>query len=274
VILGGVAGLAALAALAAALWRRSGALVPLVLGIASLAVAALAAARIGVRGDRYLAVPRGCGAWGVARAASRLTATPRRIAFVGVAVVALGLAVVSSAHVRVYASDASLWSDAWRRNPRSARAATNLAVVALADGDAAGARAWLARAAALESGDPVIAINRAVVAQELGEPAEARRILESLAAERPGHWPAQVRLGHLALDREDLPEAAQRYELALRGHPLDAEAWAGLGVTRARQGRRDEARRALARALTLDPEVQNAEALRGMLRDLEAGGSR
>ena len=57
---------------------------------------------------------------------------------------------------------------------------------------------------------------------------------------------------------------AKRFMVAA-AHPLAAEAFAGLGVTRYQQGRRDEARRAIERALALDARVQNADALRRLL---------
>ena len=46
---------------------------------------------------------------------------------------------------------------------------------------------------------------------------------------------------------------------------IGEEAWAGLGVVLHRRDRRSEARAAVERALHLDPEVQNAAALRRLL---------
>ena len=82
---------------------------------------------------------------------------------------------------------------------------------------------------------------------------EARARLDAIVDANPTFWPATLRAGHLALDAHDWDAAAERYEAVLRVHPLSAEAWAGLGVVREREGRRDDARRALERSLVARP---------------------
>jgi tetratricopeptide (TPR) repeat protein len=261
----GAAGLASACALGGIAFRRRSVWgVPLALGAASLAVGALAAARIGELADRYLLVPVACGVWLLAHA---LRGRAGAFAPAAVAAAALALASASARHVTVYQSDAVLWAHAAARNPASARAAQNLAVAELEAGDLPAAEHWLERAAALAPGDPLIALDRAVLYDARGERARAAAELRALADRDPGYWPARLRLGHLALEAGDLDTAASHYEAALRVHPLAAEALAGLGVVRYQQGRADEARAAIARALALDPGVQNAAALRRLLAE-------
>ncbi len=265
VALGGALAFAGAAGLALAWARRARLLVPLTLFLGTLALGALGAARIGEMADRYLLLPSAAGAWLAARAGRALPAASRKPAL---AVVVLGFAALASRHTRVFESDERLWSDAFRSNPASVRAALNLATARIEAGNPRAALPLLDHAALLSPDDPQVTLNRAVAAEALGDSAEARRLLAGLVAAEPGYWAAQLRLGHLALERGDLDEAAGRYDTTLRLYALSPEAWAGLGVVRARQGRTAEARAALARALALDPEVQNADALRRILRDL------
>lgn len=265
--LGGAAALAGAAGLALAWRRRSPALVPLVLGGASLGVAAVAAARIGELADRYLVLPALAVAWLAARAVDVRLRSRRGAGRALAAAAVLLLGALAFRHVQVYASDGRLWRDAWSKNPASVRAATNLAAWHLDAGAPREALVWLARAEALAPGDRLVALDRAAAHEELGDAAAARRELEALAASDPTWWPARLRLGHLALGRGELATAAAEYEATLTLHPLCAEAFAGLGVTRYQQGRREEAGRALARALALDPQVQNAGTLRRLLQE-------
>jgi tetratricopeptide (TPR) repeat protein len=144
------------------------------------------------------------------------------------------------------------------------RAAINLAALALDRGAPREALDWLSAASALAPGDPQVELNRAVAEEQLGDAAAARMRLDALLARHAHYWPAALRAGHLALDAKDWDAAAERYEQALRAHPLAAEAWAGLGVARERQGRRADAARAIDRALAIDPRVENADALRAL----------
>jgi tetratricopeptide (TPR) repeat protein len=278
----------ALAAAAGLRWGRARSVlcVPLGLGVAALLVGAVGAARIGELADRYLLPVVLAAAWlaasalvaatarlrapvaGAARLRWALVAGAARLRWAPVAVVAAALAVlagISFGHVRVYESDERLWEHAWRHNPHSVRAALNLAKHHLDRGEIRLASGWLDRAEALRPGDPQVRFNRAVARYEEGDRAAARRILEELVAEAPERWHAQLQLGHLALDRADWPEALARYGAALAVHPLSAEAWAGRGVALLRDGRAEAGRAAIARALALDPDVQNAEALRRLL---------
>jgi tetratricopeptide (TPR) repeat protein len=246
------------AASVVAVRRRSVALVPLAIAGTQIAVAALAAARLGELADRYL-----LGAvFGLAWLAVRTLALPATAC----AGVALLLGVASWLHAGVFRSNLALWSNAVGQNPRSAVAVLNLAAAYLDAGQPRAALEWLDRADALPADADQLAINRAVVAQQLGRPAEARRILEALLARSPADPRAHLRLGHLALDRGAPDEAKHHYAATLAVLPLSAEAWAGMGVARYELGEYEPARAALERALRLDPQVQNADALRELLR--------
>lgn len=266
-----VAGAAALARL----WLRPApALLPLTLGLAFLAAGAGGAARIGELADRYLLLPSFAAGWLAALGARSLAPRFGRWPYVALAAAGAACAMLSVRHVPVYESDLALWSRAAETNPASGRATLNLANALLEAGDVAGARAWLDRAAAIDPEDRLLRLNRAVIAAETGDTEDARRLLGRLVAEDPGDWPAQLRLAHLELEAGAADTAAGRYEAVLRKHGLSAEAWAGLGVARARQGRREDARAALQRALALDPGVQNAEMLRRLLARLDAEASK
>ncbi len=266
--LGALAAAGALGAFALAWRRRSPLLVPIALTAAPLAIAALGAARIGEMADRYLVLPIFATAWLVAAGIASLAAPLRVAGAVAGAAAIAAFAIAAATHVRVYANDESLWTDAWVKNPHSLRAAANLGAVYLDRNEPYRAIEWLDRAAALAPGDAEIEMNRAVASEQQGDTRDARRRLETLLAAQPYYWPAALRAGHLALAVEEWNAASEHYEAALRVHPLAAEAWAGLGVAREKQGRKGDARRALGRALALDPQVQNADALRRLLERL------
>lgn len=259
---------AAGAAAVVAVARRSTWAVPLAVGLPHLVVAALGAARVGELADRYLVWVVFATAWGLAGALPRLLAP--RPALLAAALTAGLLGAASWQRARVFESDERLWTDAWRKNPTSVRAAINLAAARLQADDPRGALAWLDQAERLAPGDRQIALNRAAAADASGDATGARRILEGLRAEAPQDPEVHRALGHLALERGDAGAALHHYEVALRGLPLSAEAWAGRGVALLELGRRAEARAALERALALDPAVQNAPALRRLLEGLRA----
>ena len=269
-VFGVLVGIAASAGAVSAWRRRSQLLIPIALAVLPLGIAALGAARVGEMADRYLVLPIFATAWLVAAGIEALPAPGRFVGRVAGAAAVGAFAVAAATHVRVYASDEALWTDAWQKNPRSVRAAANLGALHLDRDEPYRAAEWLDRAAALAPDDAEIEMNRALVAERQGDARGARSRLDALVAAQPWYWPANLRAGHLALAAKDWNAAGEHYEAALRVHPLAAEAWAGLAFARAEQGRDADARRAAERALALDPRVQNADALRRLLERLRS----
>lgn len=272
-LLGAVAAAIGGALLVLGFVRRASWLLPVTLGLAGLATAASGAARIGELADRYLLLPSLAAGWLAARGIALAPVGVSRAARLASVCVLGVLAVLSVRHVPVYATNERLWRNAVERNPASERAVINLSSALLDAGEVSEAMPWLERAGRLAPDDVRVRLNRAVAMAASGDSAVARQMLQELVAGAPGFWQAQLRLGHLALDAGDLDEAARHYEGVLAANGLAAEAWAGLGVARARQGRDDEARAAIGRALGLDPQLENADALRRLLASLPGGGS-
>ena len=270
VVFGAIVAIAAGTGAVATWRRRSPLLIAIALAVFPLGIAALGGARIGEIADRYLVLPIFATAWLVATGIEALPTRFRLAGRAAGAVVVGAFALLATTHVRVFASDEALWTDAWQKNSRSVRAAANLGALHLDRDEPYRAAEWLDRAAALAPGDPEIEMNRALVAERQGDAQGARTRLDALVAAQPWYWPANVRAGHLALAARDWAAASDHYEAALRVHPLAAEAWAGLGVARAEEGRDADARRALERALELDPQIQNADALRQLLERLRS----
>lgn len=243
-------------------------LVPLALGASALVVGASGAARIGEMADRYLLVPCIATAWLAAHGAASLPPRARRVALVALVPFLAAGAALSWRHTSVFHSNETLWTDAYRKYPGSVRPPLNLSAVLLEAGDPHGALVWLERAERAAPGDFQVALNRANALQQLGDVAAAERELRALVVREPTLPTARLALAHLVLEGGAPDEAARLYEEVVARFPNAAEAWAGLGVARARQGRHDDARRALSRALALDPNVQNADVLRRMLDTL------
>lgn len=76
--------------------------------------------------------------------------------------------------------------------------------------------------------------------------------------------------GYADLNRGRLDKAASRFELAMRHNASDADAVAGLGIVRLRQGRTAEARRLLEHAIALNPSKRRQ--WQAALAGAESGG--
>lgn len=265
VLVGALVGLGGLAGLAWALARRSRFGLPLGLGLAAAAVAALAAVRLGELADRYLLLVVLAAAWAVSLGLERLGRPALRRATVVVAVAGVALSAAAWRQARVFHSNLTLWEHAHRQNPASERAALNLATAHLDAGRPDAALALLDGAQALRPDDPLVALNRGVAYEALGDTAAARRAFERVLLLRPGDALAHTYLGHLAVAKGRFDEADAHYAAAVASRPLSAEAWAGLALTCHHRGRPGEARAALERALHLDPDVQNAGRLRRLI---------
>lgn len=110
---------------------------------------------------------------------------------------------------------------------------------------------------------------------KLGRNAESIRWYEEALSRRPDYGQAR-RAEAAALEAAgDLPHAAEAGEKAVStGHP-DTVALTNLGRVYLGQGRLDDAKRVLGQALTIDPELPNANLLLGMtlMREGDAAGA-
>ena len=86
-----------------------------------------------------------------------------------------------------------------------------------------------------------------------GKPGPATAFFERAVRSQPGKPLYQLRLGSHCLAGGNVPKAIEHLSAAIERGSNDPAAYAGLGVSYARTGRPDEARRMLETALALDP---------------------
>jgi len=98
-----------------------------------------------------------------------------------------------------------------------------------------------------------------------GRVADARRMLEELASELPGHLDSIRKLADLALDAGDLDEAEARTLWRLRVWPTDLTGWTALAEIYRRMGARPMAEDALRQAQYLCPDWASAYSARAQL---------
>lgn len=219
-------------------------------------------------GDRLLTLP-------LAGAALALgAAVPRRgrwavVGVVGVAAVVAALAARSLVWGAAFVDERTLFTRSLEARPGSARLHANLGRLLLADGDVVAARGHLEEALRLHPGAVEARQTLALVAADEGDMGGALKLLDEAVALRRGADPRawndlcamRLRAG-LAADAEAACREAVGRDAGL------AVAWANLGGALDAQGRRDEARAALDRAVTLAPDDLTAlDRLGAHLRD-------
>lgn len=122
----------------------------------------------------------------------------------------------------------------------------------------AAADAELARVPADDPLAPAARLRRGLLAEQLGKPAEATRILEALAADFPTRPEPLARLGDLQRSRSQFAEAAATYDRAIaRLASPDQRAWPlfyARGTARERSGDWPGAEADFLRALELSPD--------------------
>jgi Flp pilus assembly protein TadD len=82
--------------------------------------------------------------------------------------------------------------------------------------------------------------------------------LQAAAAHEATAAGAHFFLGRIARQLNDLPQAEQELQIALRGEPGNAEAWAELGLVQMRLGRHADAEASMLRAQAIDPDNYSA----------------
>ena len=241
-----------------------------------------------------LAVPVACG----------LFATLGRtglVAGLALAAVCGGLTVRRNAD---YRSEETLWRDTAAKNPGSARAHSNLGVMALEAGRADEAISEYQAAltiqpafpearsnlgvALLQAGRAEEAVdqlreavrlspaafkanyNLATALTQLGRLAEARPRFEAALRTKPDDAATHNNLGNLCFLAAELPEAAQHYAAAVRLDPANFQAHNNLAAVLAELGRYAEAEASYEAALRLQPDYAKAREGLARLRERQA----
>jgi len=108
--------------------------------------------------------------------------------------------------------------------------------------------------------------DRGLAAELLGNRAAALAALREAAEIDPGEPRYAAAASRAALDAGDVEGALELAESAVRAGPRLARAFEALGAALQRQGQARDAKRALERALELDPSLESAKALLKKLR--------
>ncbi len=155
--------------------------------------------------------------------------------------------------------------------PRSADAARALADLLVDRGRLDEARSVLAPLVESRAADAALATMLGEIEAARGRPGEARAAFESALALDPGHGPALEALGKLAFARGDAGAAAAWYRRALDAAPSARLARTLGAILLEALGDRHAAREAFERALALEPRGPDAERVRRILAEIEAG---
>jgi tetratricopeptide (TPR) repeat protein len=142
--------------------------------------------------------------------------------------------------------------------PGNVVAMTELARIAMARGDAAGAIATLRAAIAIRDDDVSQRIEFGWLAREIGRAEEAAEAFNFALTRAPAHSGAFSGLGWLAVDAHRLDEARQCFERALDAAPDNVGCQLALGHLARRRSDRVAARAAFEAALRIDPDSVDA----------------
>jgi Flp pilus assembly protein TadD len=118
--------------------------------------------------------------------------------------------------------------------------------------------------------DAALQYRLALVLRDLGDAAGERAALEQAIAVDPDSFPAQYALGYMEFETGDNAGAERHFRLTIKAAPRNVQAWLSLAATLGAESRIQEAQEALANALRLDPN--NAGAL-DLSRKLAAAGT-
>ncbi|WP_353198446.1 tetratricopeptide repeat protein [Sandarakinorhabdus sp.] len=132
-------------------------------------------------------------------------------------------------------------------------------------GDAAGALAAFAGAAALAPDDADAVANHALALLRAGDPLAAIARAEAALALAPDHAVAAANLGHALLAAGQAQAAADRFAAVLARHPGHADALVGMAMAQRTMGRIGSALVAIDRAVALAPGSESALGNRGIL---------
>jgi len=215
--------------------------------------------------DRYLYLPSiGLGLAAVAALRPALARHPGA-ARAAVVLLAVGLAGLTWQRARVFQDSEQLWSDVLSKYPGTALAHNHLGVHYLeVAGDVERAEVAFLRAAEARPELPEPHVNLARVREREGDLGAAEAALRHALSLRPASVGLRRALGDFYLRQDRLRLAATEYEAIADAIRDDAGAQYNLGLAYGRSGRLEASRRALARAVELDPSFGAAHASLGL----------
>jgi protein O-mannosyl-transferase len=211
-----------------------------------------------IYGERFLYLPLAGLLLAAGACVNRWVARSSARPVVALALVGLPLATVLELRLPDWKDEPSLFRQAARTHPQSARALANYGLALGARGQAEDALLLLERAVRLDPGDPWKRGQYGAMLVTVGRSGEGVDQLETVYAAGVRSKTLLKNLG-IALSRAGrYEEAVERLNAALNLDPSDATVYDALGMAQRKRGRWDEAARSFARAVELDPSRKGA----------------
>ena len=174
------------------------------------------------------------------------------------AVLAVGLGLVTVQRNQDYRSEIAIWADTVAKRPENSRGRCNLGVALVRAGRVEEAIGHLEQALRINPDGAEVHCDLGFALAQAGRIPEAITQYEQALRIKPDYAKAHSDLGVALAQVGRIPEAIEHLERALRIKPDYAEAHCNLGVALAQAGRIPEAIEHLERALRIEPD--NAEA--------------
>lgn len=168
------------------------------------------------------------------------------------------LTLMTRDRVGVFSSSLNLWTDAARKNPRSATVHNNLGSAHFSAGRIDLAEHHFEEAARLEPRDAGTAYNLGMVAQARGQTQTAERSYREAIVYDPRHYPAHVNLCALLIQRGETKEALEHGRRGVELAPRLPEARFAYARALQAPGRRAAAIRQYEEGLKLAPSLAPA----------------
>jgi tetratricopeptide (TPR) repeat protein len=211
-----------------------------------------------IYGERLLYLPSvGFCVLAGAAAATLARRIPRTIALAIGGVALAALAVLAVRYSICWKSDETLWREARRVEPRSAKAHAAVARY-LWDAAPEEALAEIRQSLAIYDGSPVAHSIHGEILRKLGRTAEEERAFRRAIELSPSFGNAAFGLGRLARDAGRLDEAATWFQIAADAHPAHPTANADLAAFHLLRGELDAGERRARAAVALDPDQASA----------------
>ena len=175
----------------------------------------------------------------------------------GCLAVLVALAVVTHRQIAFWNDDVALWSHALDVTGKNWTAEDNLGKLLANQGRTEEAVSHFFKAAQIRANDPVSNLGVGAYEAQHGNPAEAIRRFQKVAA--PSDVPPRLKamafndMGQAYADLGDYQHAGQSFAAAVRINPSHFGAWIGLGVMAQKVGKLDLAVTAYSRAVEIQP---------------------